>query len=215
VKRPRLSWTHEEIHTIRLGECHIAGVDEAGRGCLAGPVVAGAIIFLCRKARPKGLNDSKLLVRADRQRLYQHLVTHTEIFWSVGIATVEEIDSINILQASHLAMRRALDGLPSRPGFVLVDGLPVRTLGHEHAALVGGDGISPSIAAASIIAKETRDRLMEVADAEFPGYGFAQHKGYGTPEHGRALEARGPCPLHRRSFAPVRQAALPLVYENG
>ncbi|MFZ5806204.1 MAG: ribonuclease HII [Verrucomicrobiota bacterium] len=199
-----LSWEHEQSVRQKGYRC-VAGVDEAGRGCLAGPVVAGAVIFLDMSACPDGVNDSKKLSRASRKKLYETLTSHTSILCGVGVASVEEIDQINILKASHLAMKRALEALSTPADFVLVDGLKVSLLGENHLALIGGDAISPSIAAASIIAKEYRDRLMEQFDAEYPQYGLARHKGYGTAEHLEAIQLYGISPLHRRSFAPVRQ----------
>lgn len=197
-----LSWRHEE--TVRgNGWKHIAGVDEAGRGCWAGPVVAGALIFLDQAVCPEGLNDSKKLSRSARKELFTSLTTSQAVIWSVGVASVEEIDRFNILQATHLAMRRALDGLATAADFVIVDGRKVPALGKKQLALVGGDAISPSIAGASILAKEWRDRFMEELHEQFPHYGFAQHKGYGTTQHQQALHAHGICAVHRRSFSPI------------
>ncbi|MFQ3671076.1 MAG: ribonuclease HII [Verrucomicrobiia bacterium] len=192
-----------------LPPVRVAGVDEAGRGCWAGPVVAAAFVFASRTSWPSGLNDSKRLSRPMRVRLYAELVGWPGAVWAVGWASAEEIDRLNILGATALAMRRALEGLGEVEVMPLVDGRPIRALGREHRALVGGDGKSPSVAAASVLAKETRDRMMEAAEEEFPGYGFAQHKGYGTARHQAGLDRLGPCPLHRRTFAPVREAGLP------
>ena len=186
----------------------VAGVDEAGRGPLAGPVVAAAVI-LPEEAAPDGLDDSKRLSAARRAKFHAMLTNHPGIIWAVGEACVEEIDRINILRATHLAMARAIAGLSRMPGHALVDGLPVQGLPVSHTALVGGDGTSMSIAAASIIAKVTRDRAMLALDEHYPRYGFARHKGYGVPEHLEALRKHGPCPAHRRSFAPVAQASRP------
>ncbi len=186
----------------------VAGVDEAGRGPLAGPVVAAAVILPGEFAL-ESLDDSKKLSSARREEIFTLLTTHTEVRWAVGEASAEEIDSINILHATHLAMARAIGALPQRPHHALVDGLPVRGLPVPHTALVGGDGASMSIAAASIIAKVTRDHAMLGIDARYPQYGFARHKGYGVPQHLDALRKHGPCPAHRRSFAPVAQASLP------
>lgn len=204
-----LTWRHED-ECLHGGTGPVAGIDEAGRGCLAGPVVAGAVIFLSRDARPALLDDSKKLSRSARRALYEQLTTDARVVWAVGSATVEEIDRLNILRATHLAMQRALQSLATAPTAVLVDGLPVPGLGERQLALVGGDGLSPSVAAASILAKESRDRMMEVLDREHPGYGFSKHKGYGTRQHLEALAALGVSPVHRRSFTPVRQAELPL-----
>jgi ribonuclease HII len=187
----------------------VAGVDEAGRGPLAGPVIAAAVI-LPKGFALDGLTDSKKVTAAKREKLYATLTKTTEILWATAEATVTEIDRLNILRATHLAMARAIDALPERPDHALVDGLPVRGLSVDHTALVAGDSLSLSIAAASIIAKVTRDRLMVELDVEYPQYGFARHKGYGVREHLEALRQYGPCPVHRRSFQPVAQAQLPL-----
>ena len=157
-----------------------------------------------------GLNDSKQLTAAKREALFAALLERADVHCSVGIASTEEIDRLNILRATHLAMARAVEGLSLRPDFCLVDGLPVKGMPVPHRAIVKGDGRSLSIAAASVLAKVTRDRMMTEADAEFPQYGFAKHKGYGTKVHMEALRKHGPCPLHRRSFAPVSQMELSL-----
>lgn len=207
MKRQPLSWRFED-DALQGGHRLIAGVDEAGRGSLAGPVVAAAIIFLERKCCPPGVHDSKTLTRKARQFLYAKLTGHPQILFHAASASVEEIDRLNILRASHLAMQRAVFGLQQKADFLLVDGLPVSLLGEKHRAIVEGDGQCPSIAAASIIAKETRDRLMESMEFDYPGYGFALHKGYGTARHMDALSRLGPCPFHRRSFSPVCQLSL-------
>jgi len=191
------------------GFVFVAGVDEAGRGPLAGPVVAAAVI-LPESFQLDGVNDSKKLTAKKREALYDELTRCAEILWAVAEAAVEEIDSLNILRATHLAMARAIEALPRKPDHALVDGLPVRGLPVVHTALVDGDSLSLSIAAASIIAKVTRDRLMTDLDARYPQYGFARHKGYGVREHLEALRRHGPCPAHRRTFQPVAQAQLPL-----
>jgi ribonuclease HII len=187
----------------------IAGVDEAGRGPLAGPVVAAAVVLPDDFALD-GLTDSKKVSAAKREKFYAILTATAEILWAVAEATVEEIDRLNILHATHLAMGRAIERLPKRADHALVDGLPVRGLTVDHTALVEGDSLSLSIAAASIIAKVTRDRLMVELDAQYPQYGFGRHKGYGVREHLEALRKHGPCPAHRRTFQPVAQAQLPL-----
>jgi len=181
----------------------IAGVDEAGRGPLAGPVVAAAVI-LDDKRRIRGLNDSKLLSPKTRERLYDEIMAKA-LCCSVAQASVDEIDTLNILQATMLAMRRAVEGLRLRPGKVLVDGnrLPVLTVTAE--AIIGGDAKVKSISAASILAKVHRDRLCLELHEAHPEYGFHAHKGYGTPEHLDALKRHGACVHHRRSFAPVRE----------
>ncbi len=181
----------------------VAGIDEAGRGPLAGPVVAAAVVFLEHAGGPTGLDDSKKLTSAKRTTFYEHLTGSPQILWAVSIQDSAMIDRINILQATHRAMREAFAALPSAAGHALIDGLPVPDFPTPQTALVGGDGVSLSIAAASVIAKVTRDRIMEKMDAIHPHYGFAQHKGYGTPAHLSALRQHGPCPIHRRSFAPV------------
>lgn len=187
----------------------VAGVDEAGRGPLAGPVVAGAVILPDIVEGLNGLNDSKQLTESKRERLFMVLLECEQVVCSVGLASVEEIDQLNILRATHLAMARAVDGLTQKADFCLVDGLPVKGLSVPHRAIVKGDGRSLSIAAASVLAKVTRDRMMIEADIVYPQYGFAKHKGYGTKAHMEALRRYGPCPLHRRSFAPVSQMELP------
>ena len=186
----------------------IAGVDEAGRGPLAGPVVAAAVM-LPRGFACTGLDDSKKINAARREILYERLTGDAEIVWAVGIAERAEIDRLNILRATHLAMRRAVAALDRQPEHCLIDGLPVRDFPLPHDAIVKGDGLSLSIAAASIIAKVTRDRLMREIDREFPQFGFAKHQGYGTKAHLEALRIHGPCCHHRRSFQPVAQLALP------
>jgi len=179
----------------------VAGVDEAGRGPLAGPVVAAAVIL--DDARPvAGLADSKALTALQRARLFDR-IRDRALCCSVGLASVAEIDRINILQATLLAMQRAVEGLRLRPSKVLVDGNRLPKLDVLADAIVGGDAKVQAISAASIIAKVTRDRLLEELHAQFPHYGFATHKGYGTPEHLAALRAHGACEHHRRSFAPV------------
>jgi ribonuclease HII len=190
------------------GPQRIAGVDEAGRGPLAGPVAAAAVVLPPGFSCPD-LDDSKKLSAGKRDQLYAHLTENPEIAWSVATADQTEIDTLNILRATHLAMKRAVIGLSPPPDHCLVDGLPVKGLPVPHDAVVKGDGLSLSIAAASIIAKVTRDRIMREIDAEFPQYGFAKHQGYGTKEHLEALRIHGPCRHHRRSFQPVAQLTLP------
>ncbi len=184
----------------------IAGVDEAGRGPWAGPVVAAAVI-LDRANVPDGLDDSKKLTAKRREVLYDLIRQHAET--AIGIGTVEEIDRINIARANDLAMARALDALPRRPAFVLIDGRHVpHALDLPARAEIGGDGRSLSIAAASIIAKVTRDRIMAELALQHPGFGWERNAGYGTPEHRRALWSVGVTPHHRRSFRPIRDAML-------
>ncbi len=183
----------------------LAGVDEAGRGPLAGPVVAAAVI-LDRACVPPGINDSKKLTAEARRRLCAEIRACAQV--GVGIATVEEIDDINILWATMLAMERAVAALALTPAMILVDGNRCPRWTHVSLAVVSGDALCLSIAAASIIAKEERDRMMADYDAHHPGYGWAQNKGYGTRQHLDALGRLGPTPLHRRSFAPVAQLGL-------
>jgi ribonuclease HII len=188
----------------------IAGIDEAGRGPLAGPVVAAAVM-LPEKFRHGVLTDSKQLTPLQREQIYAELTTHTGIAWGVAAVEPVEIDRINILRATHVAMQLASAQLATTPDHVLIDGLPVRGFPIAQTALVKGDARSFSIAAASVIAKVTRDRMMLDFDAQFPHYGFAQHKGYGTELHLERLRTHGPCPIHRRSFLPVRQAEFRFV----
>ena len=187
----------------------IAGVDEAGRGPLAGPVVAAAVI-LPAEFRHAVLDDSKKLSARKREAIFLELTTDSSVLWSVAIVEAEEIDRLNILRATHEAMRRAIGGLSIVPDHALIDGLPVHPFPIAQTALVGGDGLSLSIAAASVIAKVVRDRLMCKMDNLYPDYGFAKHKGYGTALHLDRLQRYGPCPIHRKSFSPVTQCFLPL-----
>ena len=178
-----------------------AGVDEAGRGPLAGPVVAAAVIL--DEQRPiAGLADSKKLTSTRREALFEQIRAHALCF-AIAEASVEEIDRLNILQATLLAMQRAVAGLRLRPGLVLVDGNRLPVLDCAAEAVVGGDALVQSVSAASILAKVHRDRWCAQVDAQYPRYGFAAHKGYGTAQHMEALRTHGACPLHRRSFAPV------------
>jgi ribonuclease HII len=189
----------------RSGVEVVAGVDEAGVGPMAGPVVAAAVIF-APETFIKGVHDSKQLLPEKREELYDR-ITARALAWSVGVADPLEIDRLNIYWATREASLRALAGLGRAPGHVLVDGRGIANLEHPQTPIVGGDRKSFCIAAASILAKVTRDRMMCEYDARFPGYGFAQHKGYCTPEHFATLRALGPSPIHRRSFAPVFDAA--------
>lgn len=182
----------------------VCGIDEAGRGPWAGPVSAGAVILDPRKV-PKGLDDSKKLSAKVRETLELEIKAKA-VAWGVGFASVEEIASLNILHATGLAMRRAVEALAVRPMFALVDGNYRFKLPCEVKTVVGGDGKSKSIAAASILAKVARDRLMTEMDAVYPGYGFASHKGYRAPVHAEALLTLGPCEIHRRAWGPVKLA---------
>jgi len=201
-----------ERECVQRGITRIAGVDEAGRGPLAGPVVAAAVVFPAEWISPglpealRGINDSKQLSAATREVLYAALMSRPEIAWGIARVDAPLIDQINILQATHRAMNLALAKLSPPPQHVLVDGLRVKALAFPQTPIVSGDALSFSIAAASILAKVTRDRLMVDFDREYPGYGFSAHKGYGTARHLAALKERGPCPIHRHSFAPLRPA---------
>src|SRR5579864_78606 len=189
----------------------VCGVDEAGRGPLAGPVVAAAVI-LDRKKIPKGLNDSKQMTAEAREEAYARIMDCACV--GVGEASVDEIDLVNIRQATHLAMARAVRALSVSPQFALVDGNDAPALPCRCDTLVDGDARSVSIAAASIIAKVTRDRMMQGLHQEFPGYGWFTNKGYATEEHLIALDRIGPCRHHRRSFAPVYQILRPVDSED-
>jgi len=193
------------VLTVR-GATLIAGIDEAGRGPLAGPVVAAAVIL--DPSRPvAGLRDSKLLSARQRERLAVDIRANA-LAWSVGEADAAEIDALNILQATMLAMRRAFEGLAVAPGEAWIDGNRCPDLPCAMRAIVKGDRDFAVISAASILAKTVRDAMLDELDARFPQYGFAHNRGYGTPEHLAALARHGPCPVHRRSFAPVAQSVL-------
>lgn len=183
---------------------YVVGVDEAGRGPLAGPVVA-ASAWLGGKAPVRGVNDCKLLLEKKREELFLRLTESSHVVWHYAVVSVEEIDRDNIYQATRRAMTLALNQFLTAPDWVLVDGLPFREFSFPHEGIVNGDRLSYSIAAASIIAKVIRDRLMREWHQQWPHYGFDQHKGYGTPQHLEALKCYGPCPIHRNSFTPVSQ----------
>jgi ribonuclease HII len=184
----------------------VAGVDEAGRGPLAGPVIAAAVIL--DPERPiSGLADSKTLSAARREHLAGEIYAHA-LAWAISRAEVEEIDSINILRASLLAMQRCIQALKISPGLVLVDGIHCPDINFPVEAIVRGDSSVPCISAASILAKVARDREMLELDRQYPGYGFGEHKGYPTRAHREALARLGACPIHRRSFAPVKNILL-------
>ena len=196
-------FSHE--HALKLTP--VCGIDEAGRGPWAGPVVAAAVI-LDPDDLPDGLNDSKKLSRARREALFAEL--RDRAVCAAGIASVEEIDSLNILQATYLAMRRAVDGLAIDPAHALVDGRQCPPgLSCAASPVIGGDGLSLSIAAASIVAKVTRDRMMVALAQQYPGYGWERNAGYGVPEHRRGLEKLGVSPHHRRSFKPIHNILYP------
>ena len=188
----------------------IAGIDEAGRGPLAGPVVAAAVI-LPPNFKHRRLHDSKRLTTRLRADIYRELTTSLDIVWACATVDAKEVDRLNILRATHEAMRRALRGLAQPADHALIDGLPVHPFPVPQTALVSGDVISLSIAAASVIAKVTRDRLMDELDTRFPAYGFSRHKGYATSDHLAALAREGPCPFHRFTFRPVSQPLLPIA----
>jgi ribonuclease HII len=211
----RLSY---ECELWRQGLGRVAGVDEAGCGPLAGPVVAAAVMFppdwlehgLWGKLR--GLNDSKQLTPEQREQYLLAITEHAGIAYAIAHVDVEMIDRINIRQAAWRAMSLALDRLDPRPQHALIDGLRIKWLSYPHTALVRGDCKSYSIAAASVLAKVTRDRMMAEFDRLYPGYGFAEHKGYPTPRHLAAIARHGPCPIHRRTFAPFRPAEMDLLH---
>jgi ribonuclease HII len=209
-----------ERELLQEGLLLIAGVDEAGRGPLAGPVVAAAVMFPAewiQAGLPRrfwGLNDSKQLSAEQREHFFGLLTSAPEVQHAAAAVQVEVIDAINILQASLRAMNEALAQLRPSPEHTLVDGNRVTSLRFRQTALVQGDARSYSIAAASVIAKVTRDRMMIDLDRQYPAYGFAAHKGYGTPQHLASLQAHGPSPVHRRSFAPNRVAERDLFDLN-
>lgn len=187
----------------------VAGLDEAGRGPLAGPVVAAAVI-LPRRCLLPGLNDSKQVAEPERERLFQHLERRA-IGIGIGVASEHEIDAVNILEATRLAMARAVRALAPPPDFLLIDAVARLSVPVPQRPIIKGDGLSISIAAASIIAKVTRDRLMREYHRQYPQYNFQAHKGYPTAEHLRLLAEHGPCAIHRRSFGPVPKAAAALA----
>ncbi|MBN1919306.1 MAG: ribonuclease HII [Verrucomicrobia bacterium] len=182
----------------------VAGVDEAGRGPLAGPVVAAAVV-LPRERLIAGIDDSKRLTAAAREAVFARLAADPEVRAGVGVCSVEEIEALNILGATWRAMIRAVEALPVQPDFLLVDGTFIKGMTLPHRRIVKGDRLSASIAAASIVAKVTRDRLMLELDGQYGAYGFARHKGYGTKHHVEMLRKHGPCPAHRKGFAPVKE----------
>ncbi|HYM38319.1 MAG TPA: ribonuclease HII [Nitrospiraceae bacterium] len=195
-----------ETEAKRCGHRLVAGLDEAGRGPLAGPVVAAAVV-LPRRCLLAGLNDSKQLTEAERERLYDEILQRA-LGVGVGQASEREIDAMNILEATRLAMGRAIQALPSVPDYLLLDALELPAVHLPQRAIIKGDALSVSIAAASVVAKVTRDRLMGGYHRQYPQYNFQAHKGYGTAEHLRMLAVHGPCAIHRRSFRPVGEAVL-------
>ena len=193
------------------GRTCVCGIDEAGRGPLAGPVVAAAVVLPMGYELP-GLNDSKKLTAKRREALFEELMADERVLKCIATASVQEIDELNILRATHLAMARAAQGLPQAADFCLIDGLAVPNFPLPSANLVKGDARSLSIAAASVLAKVTRDRYMIQLGTEYPQYGFERHAGYGTKAHLQAIREYGITPHHRRSFAPVAQMELPLGF---
>jgi ribonuclease HII len=204
----RCGFRHEK-KLRAIGISRIAGIDEAGRGALAGPVVAAAVV-LPEKFRHRKLKDSKQLAPELRETIYRELIANAEIKWAVGVIDHVEIDRINILRATHKAMRAAIEALIDPPEHVLIDGLPVIPFPFPQTAIIEGDCYSLTIAAASVIAKVTRDSMMRDFCRQFPEYCFSEHKGYGTELHLTRLHELGPCPIHRRSFEPVAQPLLAL-----
>ena len=201
--------TAEEELCHSQGFARVCGIDEAGRGPLAGPVVAAAVILPQGYELP-GLNDSKKLTAKKREALYEALMADDAVLKCIAQATVEEIDELNILRATHLAMRRAAEGLPGGADFCLIDGLPVPGFPLPSRSIVKGDARCLSIAAASILAKVWRDHYMQDLHRQYPEYGFDRHAGYGTKAHMQALREHGVTIHHRRTFAPVTQLELPL-----
>lgn len=203
-----LSMLEFEREAWNAGHKRVVGIDEAGRGPLAGSVVAAAVFFGKRALKEDwgGLTDSKKLTEAKRETWFERIMGHRHVVATIGEANHEEVDDLNILKATHLAMRRAAEQQPR--SFILVDGNPVEGLPFASRNIVKGDALSLSIAAASVVAKVTRDRQLLELDKKYPAYGFASNKGYGTPQHLAALHEHGPCPEHRRSFEPVRQQWL-------
>jgi ribonuclease HII len=205
--------TEEFERAARLcGYRRIAGIDEAGRGPLAGPVVAAAVVLPAR-CRLSGIDDSKQLSEGERARLYAAILEHA-VGMGIGSADVGEIDRLNILEATKLAMRRAIDQLAPPPDYLLIDAVTLPGIGIPERPIIKGDSLSLSIAAASIIAKVTRDRLMAEYHDMFPEYDFLSHKGYGTRKHLQRLARHGPCSIHRRTFTPVHEAILAAKRES-
>lgn len=211
-RRRSLNWRFER----RIRPEHlviVAGVDEVGRGCWAGPVFAAAAI-LPDGLRHKYLHDSKLVDAGCREELSEFLCTHADVRWAVGVGSLEEIEQLNILHASLLAMRRAVAALVPIPHLCLIDGNMKAGLECEELTVINGDARCPSIAAASVIAKVARDRVMAELAVLYPDYGFEKNKGYGTPEHQRALAIHGPSSIHRRAFRPIREHAGARVLDS-
>ncbi|MCI0439434.1 MAG: ribonuclease HII [Chloroflexi bacterium] len=202
---------HEEASLLAQGYSMVAGLDEVGRGPLAGPVVAGVVIF---PPNPKGrwvgqVRDSKQLSAAQREKLVPY-IQDAALAFEIGQSSPQEVDALGIVQATRLAMSRALDSLALWPQFLLLDALSLPRVPIPQKSIVHGDALCLSIAAASIVAKVARDRMMVEEDAVYSGYGFADHKGYGTPQHMDSLRRLGPCPIHRASFSPVKELVVSL-----
>ena len=206
--------SHEKTLWER-GFSFVGGIDEAGRGCMAGPVVAACVIFTDKEKIPAGLNDSKVLSHSQRMALRAELLCEPSVRYAVAEVDANEIDRINILKGTWKAMREAAAALLPELQYILVDGNPVKGLPVESENLVKGDALSASIAAASILAKTHRDLLMVEAAEKYPMYGFEIHKGYCTKLHNEALRKYGPCPLHRMSYAPVQKILFEQEYEQG
>ncbi|MCK4919106.1 MAG: ribonuclease HII [Candidatus Pacebacteria bacterium] len=203
-----------EEKLFQKGYRHIAGIDEAGRGPLAGPVVAAAVVFsdtkIFKKLTDKGIRDSKTISEKKREYFYE-LIIENSLDWSAGIVSEKTIDEINILEATKLAMKRAVEKLDNKPDFLLIDGMNVLdSFPASQLAIPKADQTVFSVSAASIIAKVTRDRILLNFDKEYPGYGFAKHKGYGTKFHMEMLGKKGPCKIHRKSFSPIEKLLLKL-----
>ncbi len=217
ARKPPVDRLQYERALWASGCWHVAGVDEVGRGPLAGPVVAAAVILpraWMDNGIPDelvGMNDSKQLTEAQRENYYELLRHRPDVVWNLAQLEADVIDRINILRATHAAMNAALAGLPAPPQHVLIDGLAVASVTYPQTALVKGDARSYSIAAASIIAKVTRDRLMHDHHQTWPQYGFASHKGYSTEEHLQAIALHGPCPIHRLTFSPLKPQQIDLL----
>ena len=203
-----------ERECLDAGVLFVAGIDEAGRGCCAGPVVAAAVVFTDLGRIPDGVFDSKQLTEPEREAMRARLLAEPTVRCAVGEVSAEEIDASDILRATWLAMRKALEGVIPPAQFALVDGNPVQGLPLPSRSIVQGDAKSASVAAASILAKTHRDRLMRAAAEQYPGYAFEIHKGYCTKLHLERLKKYGPCPLHRKTFEPVRSLLSPYVQDT-
>ncbi len=212
MRRDQSPTYDEETALLEEGYAVIAGVDEAGRGSLAGPVVAGAVVFPLYSDQDwiAGIRDSKLLTPRRRKAALQSMCD-ASVTMAAGVASSREIDGTGIVEATRTAMARAIDALPVLPDFLLLDAILLPDVDIPQRSIIKGDAKCLSIAAASIVAKVTRDSMMQDLDGEYPGYGFAQHKGYGTRQHINALDNLGACPLHRRTFAPVRRITESLL----